>query len=681
MGLWNIRFLGVPNANDDDRQAHLRSKETWAVLASLVVPAILRNEAYTIVARDTLADRFWGDSLTVVPRTHLRQCIASLRDTFGESCVIASRQDISIAPGWFTTDLELALTSYQKALVSSSLEERLHWLMRAEEEIRGEFFEGWTPKTEEAQIWLIHLRANIQNRLLPILLLLAKTLEESNHIHAAFDIARKALQFQSDNQEVQQLVWRLAVSTGQQQVVYALEQTRSFREALSKISTPGLKRLTLHDGRIFQSLFMVELQGLPAHLSESLLRLSVLPSLFTPELAEMVCRVSARTLRKLSKTPFVEHESAGYSLPSVIRECASKQLPTATRRLLQKRLADGCMRWLRHLHHYPAQCTTPFSSLDQASPFLIWSGEWVVTQVPTREYIDFMNLLRHHQLLYSIESLTTYYQRTQQDENLSKEIRLEATLEKAYLHMQLNQHKLAVVELEMGLPLATSLNDERKVVYIYGLLMRACHYAGDSQSAISYAFLALTQYKIKRDTQRGAEVLRFLGEISNHTGDFEQALQYCAEAVQLRRADGASDAQIADALYWQAKSLYQLGQWQETQSVIIEALSLWQRVGDTTGIGFCMRLLAQLRCIEKRFAEAQAHLEYAILLHDQTGNEGNRIAAIEVLGDVYHASRRKTEADCLYGQCLGFYKKQGMQASIDRLHTKIEAMGIPEIID
>ena len=54
---WNIRFLGVPDAHCSDRQARLRSKETWAVQTSLLVPSALRREAPFRLARETLGDR------------------------------------------------------------------------------------------------------------------------------------------------------------------------------------------------------------------------------------------------------------------------------------------------------------------------------------------------------------------------------------------------------------------------------------------------------------------------------------------------------------------------------------------------------------------------------------------------------------------------------------------------
>lgn len=132
MNEWKLNFLGAPGAWCGGQQARLRSKETWAVLASLTMPVALRGESAIGIGRETLADRFWSDSETTDPRTHLRQCLTSLRKAFGQHSLITDRQDVRIAPGWFTLDIDIVLRFYRKALKAESLDERLYWLTEAE---------------------------------------------------------------------------------------------------------------------------------------------------------------------------------------------------------------------------------------------------------------------------------------------------------------------------------------------------------------------------------------------------------------------------------------------------------------------------------------------------------------------------------------------------------------------
>ncbi len=128
----------------------LRSKETWAVLASLIVPPLLRNEPYGPVARETLTNRFWSNCEAIDTSGHLRQCLRSIRTALGESCLISDRHEVQIASGWFKTDIEQALLYYTRGLAADSIDDRLYWLTRAEHEMRGEFIEGWTPDCPEA---------------------------------------------------------------------------------------------------------------------------------------------------------------------------------------------------------------------------------------------------------------------------------------------------------------------------------------------------------------------------------------------------------------------------------------------------------------------------------------------------------------------------------------------------
>ena len=154
MDTWHIRFLGVPHALCGDHWARLRSQETWAVLASLLLPSVLRGQAPTPFSRETLAERFWAESTQDLDsRASLRQCLSSLRSAFGYNCIITDRQEVQIAPGWYVSDLQQIFAAYRQALATSSIEQRLDWLMQAEEEIRGEFLEGWMPDTDEAQLW------------------------------------------------------------------------------------------------------------------------------------------------------------------------------------------------------------------------------------------------------------------------------------------------------------------------------------------------------------------------------------------------------------------------------------------------------------------------------------------------------------------------------------------------
>jgi serine/threonine-protein kinase len=362
-----------------------------------------------------------------------------------------------------------------------------------------------------------------------------------------------------------------------------------------------------------------------------------------------------------------------FSLPAVVRECAWKQVPTATRRLLQRRLAECCIEWLPEMHSRPDDCPPLFASLEQAMPFLKLTADWVLAQEPTPEFPAFLNLLRHYGLVAPLEPVAVYLSLARQDETLSPEARMYAASCAAYAFMEIDQHAQAVAELEAGLPLAASTSADDMLVSLHSTLMMACHYAGDSDAAVAYGGLVLTHHREQSNFSYVASCLRFLGEIHNHLERFEQALAYCEEAVDLTRTGGTDSAGMADALYWKAKSLFRLQRYQEASDTIEETLSLWQEVGDVTGVGFCLRLIGQIRCVEGRYAEARTHLEHAVALHERTGSAVNRIAAVEALGDVLRAAQRYEEAQTHYEECLAFFTEKQHIVNVDRLKSQLEA--------
>lgn len=670
MNVWRIHFLGVPRAHCEDQQARLRSKETWAVLASLILPAVLRGETPSACSREALADRFWANSEAVDPRTNLRQCLTSLRNAFGENCLITDRQDIHLAPGWFQTDIERVLLAYQNARAADTVEERLHWLALAEQEIHAEFFEGWTPDTEEAQIWLILARADLRNRLVPVLLFLAETLQSIHNLPAAFDIARRILQLHPGHRQARKMAWDLAVATGQQDVMHALTQVQSFREAVRKFPVQGLNAITLEDGRLFQSLFQAELGTLSPSLQKTLLDLSVFPAPFLATMAEAVCGASSSSLQVLLDTPFLQRNENALLLSEIVRNCAWKQVSLVRRRQLQQRLAKFCIETLVSGNPLPDRLPVLLGSMEQGRPLLRFALEWMLEQPPTLLYVQFINMLRHYGLPDLAHIGVPYLEKVVQEDAFPTEMRLHAGLIASYIFLTSSQHLLAVRVLETVFPLAELLPASDWQATLSSTLMMACHYADNSNRALMYGSLALSAYRTLNNVPGETHILRFLGEVYTHLGDFPQALHYCEEALQRRREGAEPGPQIADALYWQGKCLFRLERYQTAYEAAAEALLLWQQAEDLTGVAFCLRLIGQLHCVAGRYAEARAHLEHARLLHKQTGIEANRIAAVEVLGDVLLAMDLPAEADSLYAECLDYYRVTSHTSAIHRLLAK-----------
>jgi len=670
MNVWTIRFLGVPCARNGDREAHLRSKETWAVLASLLLPITLRGEALSRFSRETLADRFWADSPVVEPRTHLRQCLASLNAAFGSDCLIADRQDVRIASGWFTTDLDLIFAAHRKAVAADSNEERLHWLIEAEQEICGEFFEGWTPESDEAQLWLIQTRADLRSRLVPLLLLLAQTLQVTGNPTAAFDIARRALIYHPGNSQVRKLTWELADSTGQQDVIHALEQVQSFRDAIELFPAQESSSLTLRDVRTLQALFDTEMAMLPAAQQKAVLRCSVFPAPFPPKMAQEVCGASVPVLRALANTPFLKQTEAAFFLPPMVRDCARKRLSPATRRGLKRRLARFCMETVGAFGLPVGALPLPLAPVDLARPYLLETLEWILNQPPTEANMWFINMLRHRGLNELALMGIPYFRKIESNSSLPVEMRINVGLMAAYILMQNDEDAAAIPPLEIALSLTDANPDHKWYAAIYPTLMRAYSNIGDWEAARRRGLQALES--CREMVQRGGEVhcLRFLAEIALYAEEPELALQLCEQAQLLGEGLPPGSDYLPDALYMKARILNRLQRVEEALDAIETALSLWQEAGDTK-IGLCLFVLGQIHLGLGRYAEARMHLEHALHRHSRSGREGHRLAAVESLGDVFCAMQRHSEARVLYEECLAYYSAKGHVPGTSRLEGKL----------
>ena len=671
MDVWMIRFLGVPCAYCNGQQAHLRSKETWAVLASLVLPATLQGEVPLRLARTTLADRFWTDEQTVEPRTHLRQCLTSLRKAFGETCLLADRQDVQLASGWFTTDLDHIFTAYRRALVAASAEERLHWLLEAEKEIRGEFFEGWTARSDEAEIWLTLARADVCSRLVSLLLLLAQTLQITGNPTAAFDIARRALLFQPGSIPARQIALELAVSTGQQDVLRALKKVHSFQEALNNFSEQGMNTLSLKDGRVIQSLFEAELAMLAPGLKKAVLSLSIFPAPFPDEMAAAVCSVSSPALQLLMKTPFLQQEADTFFLPPLVCDCAQKRLSAPRHRQLRKRLALFCMQTIGAFGLPLASLPAPLESVDIARPFLLQTLNWILEQHPTEPYVWFINMLRYRGLNDVALMGIPYFRKIQSDASFPVEMRLNVGLMTAYILMQADEDAAAIAPLEIVLALAEANPEPKWFAAIYPTLMRAYSNTGDWEAARRRGLQALTSCRLMKDSKGERHCIRFLAEIALNAGEPERALLLCEEAQLLGEILPADPEYLPDALYMKAHILYHLQRWEEASDAIETALARWQESGDTK-VGLCLWVMGLIHLEIGRHAEARMHLEHAIHLHRRGAREGHRLAAVEALGDVFSTMNRHSDARALYEECLAYYNAKSHLPGAARLQKKLE---------
>jgi DNA-binding SARP family transcriptional activator len=685
---WSVNLLGVPSASRGGGGARLRSKETWAVLASLLLPESLNGGHRHFphpppCSRGTLALRFWGDSRNS-PRACLRQSLASLRTAFDADCFLSvgERQDVQVRPNCFVTDIERMLASYHAALLAPSPEERVRHLTEAEGEIRGELLEGCVEPGDAGEMWLLNRRADVRTKIVLVLTALLDALTEQGNRNAALDVARRALQFHPADTDLRRRAWELAVATGQEDALREIEGAEGLGDAVARLRHRNADTLTPREGRLFGSLFLAQVSQLPADLREPFGRLSVLPGPFTARQARVICHVPKAALEALARTPLVDREegdgsaSGGrYFLPGVVRDAALRELPAATRNRLSGRLAAYCHDYVSGVMAAQSEKPPPpFETAERAEPFFRAALEWHFTRMKRHQeatitkLIEIVGRLPLLGLSGLAREAVPHLRRASLDEAIPLPLRhymvrvAGNTLFLSYDHGGVIEFLTRAIAMENAL--ADSFPPEERML-CHAALAIAHHYAGDSPAALTYLREAQAHHEQTGRVVLVAESLRVQAEILNHLGEYEGALRACERALVLRRAicEDTSAAvvarhEVADALFWEGSTLFRLGRFGESTDSIREALSIWQETENATGIGHCLRLLGRLRAEEGVFGEAKAHLHHSILIHEGTGSAGCRIAAVEALADVLLREGKHAKAKPLYGECLAHHAAQ-----------------------
>ncbi len=682
MERWYVRFLGVPGAVRGDATAHLRSRDAWAVLACMLLPPALRGENVgEAFSREALADRFWSVEGSVDPRTHLRQCIASIKKEFGTNILVCRRNTVGIADAILDCDIGRIMEFHQRASRSSDNEERLRWLLLAVAEVKGEFFEGWTPSSDDAQLWLAYTRSTVNTCIISLLLDLAQAFEAAGNGTAAFETVLRALQVEPGNSIARQKAWDLAIATGRQQVVRTLERVESFKEAVDRLDTIGITGLNIRDHGKFSDLLTAHLNSLPRLVRRAVLRLATVPGLFSYDLAKKVCRIDENIVNRLIETGIVSKHDDCLEMRPIIRDCAELLAPAWTRARLQQRLARFCISVIEMTKTSEAQLPPPFNCKIQSRKLLGATVEWVIHQKPDHDLLEFMRLLPHCGYADVARAGNEYIETVTTDLGLPLEFRIAAHDVLYRIQFELGDFAGAGRQLNAALQLTIGDSFVGWRNHFTSLLCLCMHHSGDADAALEFGLNALEAYR-KIDVRAGVmDMTRVMAEVYCARGEFQPALELCEESISIRRELRLGPDFIADALYWKAHIVLRSGDYQRAEPIAEEALTLWQQAEDTTGVALCLKLIARIYACNGRLALSRSFAEHAIELHSRQLDESSRISAVTVLGDTLFLSDEYEHALKCFDECIAYFTDHSRPDRVTELEAQrelcIAKIGIP----
>ena len=670
---WNIQFLGIPTASRNGQTVRLRSKIAWAVLASLLL-----DTPPPRLSRAALAEQFWEDKND--PRTHLRQAIQSLKDNFGEDAFSIDRDTIQAIPGYFKTDIGEMMRFYQEAQSLSDSEMRLSLLCEAERKIGGTFLDECLSPLDVGGLWHTGVAIGIEAKITQVFLALLEAYRNTNNLNGAFDIALRLLTLSPNHPAGKKLAWELAVKTGQEKALEVLESVQDYRLALPRVTEMERKghSLTSRDARLFETLLEERLKTLPATLKNHLMSLALFPAPLSAPLAQEVCDVSLSSLTALVDADLVTLKGGRYALLEVIKRVLWRQVSASDKRAFNHCLTKICSEWVvspesNHLH-----CSPIFASVEEARPYVDFVLEERLASPITAQTLDFLFSLDAAGLQDLMPSRLTRLKSAAQDR--ANEQSLRVSLARIVGNILCNQRDFreATRWFDLALTLTTQTHREVHKDLLFQKAQSA-HYGGDSEAAVLCLQEIISSGREEGSSAQVASAHRFLCEVLNHLRKYEVALVHVETAYALHQKMGSLPVTLADARFWQGKTLIKLNRVPEAEPYIHEALDLWQEVGEKTGVGHCLRTIAGLQMEQKRYALALANLDHAISLHRQTENEGCRIAAVEVRAELCLRRGRTEEYRRHLEECLTYYEAQGRNEKATSLRTLLTALTVTPV--
>lgn len=679
--IWEISLLGVPRAHQGSLQAHLRSRETWGVVASLVLPAALGRstmEGVVAVSRNNLAERFWSDARD--PRHSLRQAICSIRTSFGEDFISSDHHNVSAAAA-YVTDIERIRTLYRRATECTEDSDRLELLAEAETLIHGSFLEGCVDTGESAYQWYLASKTSVDGLVLEVLACFGRLQESMGDINGAFDTTHRMLQYNPDDAGLIGRLWELGRRTNRPQLEEVIASSDLFEDALPRIKSRAKKGLPLsiRETRIFEHTFQDRLAGLKKRTRQHVLSLSVLNGPFTAEFAQRVCSTPASILNELADTQFLERTGKIFEFLPAVRTCALRLLPPKSRSSLEGRLFAACLEALKRYTN--GECWHGIEAIEPAVPLLEAALELTRSGQVTAEAIYYVKCLRHCGLTALADRAIGWLESALDPGSPDVTIAYLAATCLGDLHSASHRFTEAVTCYERALEIAVSVGRPNEVANAHGQLSVALHHAEFSELALDHNEQQRKLWIELFGQQSVASCLRFRGEILTALRDYTGVLIALDEAEQIYRKLGNLPLGIAECRSWAAEALTKLGRFDEALDAAEESLGLRMDAEDWTGVGQCLNIIGAVRAQQGRYSEARAHVLHAIHLFEREGKMPSRAASLATLGDVYVRQNRVAEARTCYEEGLAFWQENGHERWSTVFKQRLEACVSRNLLD
>ena len=195
----------------------------------------------------------------------------------------------------------------------------------------------------------------------------------------------------------------------------------------------------------------------------------------------------------------------------------------------------------------------------------------------------------------------------------------------------------------------------------HGLIMHA-HLLGminGLKQAENLANQSLALSRAISDQYMEAYSLWGLGSIITLQGNMEQGIPLVEQSLTIYRSIGDPLGQSIAARWLSLKT----NDLEHSRSLLLESLRLSREMGNLSGIGVCLNLLADKAIRVGDFSSAVVWLEKSKKLHDQLGDQTSKAAVLENYGKLSYWQGNYSQACAYYEEAISLYEMIGILPS------------------
>jgi DNA-binding SARP family transcriptional activator len=188
-----------------------------------------------------------------------------------------------------------------------------------------------------------------------------------------------------------------------------------------------------------------------------------------------------------------------------------------------------------------------------------------------------------------------------------------------YALTKLRGYGLAEDHLRRALGMYQHLGDQVQQARMYHSLSMVAECQGHYQEALRLAESALALITATDDRGYQALVLNCVGWCHAQLGDYQRAVHYCGQSLDLHREHG-NDHDAADTLDSLGYALHHLGCYREAAGCYAQALATYRRLADLWGQAECLAHLGDTRLAEGDPLAARQAWEQSLAIYDDLGH-------------------------------------------------------------